>query len=150
MIRPRSPSHHRGGPRTGRKGYALVEVAMAVLLLIAAMSLAVKLVAWVAVERRSADRRLWAVEEVSNVMERLTSEPFEKVTSDRAKALADRVEAPRVLPDAEWTVRVRDQDAAPHVPAKRVELRLRWKTRSGNWDAPVRLSAWIFKGRARS
>jgi Tfp pilus assembly protein PilV len=139
----------RSSPRT-RRGYALVEVAMSVLILIAAMSLALKLVAWVAAERRTADRRLWAVQEVSNVMERLTSEPFDKVTTEKAKALVEEAGAPRVLPGANWSVEVVEQAAGPETPGKRVALQLRWKTRSGEWDAPVRLSAWVYRGRDRS
>jgi hypothetical protein len=127
----------------------MVEVTMAALLLMAAMALAVKLVVGVGLEQRSADRRLWSVQEVSNLSERIAAEPFDKVTVERARALAAEAKAEGVLPGAEWTAEVADAGGPP--PAgKRVTLRLRWKDRGGDWVAPVRLTSWIYRGRDRS
>jgi hypothetical protein len=116
---------------------------MAALLLMAAMGVTVRTVGWVARERRGADRRTWAVQEASNVMERLTAEPFGRVTTARARELAAASAAARVLPGASWEVEVADEPDTP-VPTRRVSLRLRWTDRSGGLDAPVRLTAWVF------
>jgi hypothetical protein len=135
--------------RSRRRGYGLVEVAMAVFVLMIAMSLMVKALALTGVERRAADRRLWAVEAASNVLERVTAEPFGSVTAEKARSLADEAEAGRVLPGAAWEFDVRDEPGAP-VGSKRLTVRLRWKDRSGGWESPVRLTAWVYRGRGRS
>jgi hypothetical protein len=77
-------------------------------------------------------------------MERATSEPFDRVSEETVKALTGAAEAGRWLPGADWEVSVTDDRSAP-VPARRVALRLRWKERSGNWVAPVRLTSWVYK-----
>ena len=55
---------------------------MATVLLMIAMTLTVKVLGWVALERRAAERRQRAVMEVANVMERITAYPFEEVTPE--------------------------------------------------------------------
>lgn len=139
----------RAGGRARRRGYGLVELAMAILLVLVAMTLLVRGLALAGAERRVADRRLWAVEAASNVLERIAAEPFEGLTADAARALAAGAQADRVLPGAEWEVAV-DADRGAPVPAKRVALKLRWKDRSGGFVAPVRLTAWVYRGRTRS
>lgn len=141
----------RGTPagRRRRRAYGLVEVGMAVMLIVAAMSLMVKALGVVANERREADRRLWAVEAASNVLERASAEPFEGITREKVDAIAADTGAERVLPGAAWESTVEDDRGAP-VPAKRVSLRLRWKNRSGGLGEPVRLSTWVYRKGGRS
>jgi hypothetical protein len=132
-----------------RRGYGMIELAMAVFLLMAAMGLMVKALAAIAAERVAADRRLWAAEATSNVMERVAAEPFEAVTVEKARSIAADAHADRALPGAAWEVSVEDEPAGP-AASKRVALRLKWKDRWGGWDAPVRLTGWVFRGRGRS
>ena len=132
-----------------RRGYGLAEVAVALLLLMVAMNLMVKVLGVVGSERRAADRRLWAVETASNVLERVSSEPFDSITVDAVRAVADQSGASQVLPGAVWEVSV-DDDKESKAPARKVSLRLRWKERSGEWGAAVRLSAWVYRGRGPS
>jgi hypothetical protein len=127
----------------------LLEVAVATVLLMTAMALAAKLVIGVTVERRAAERRLWAVQEVSNLAERLSGEPYDRLDADRARELAAGAKTGSVLPDAEWAVEV--HDAGGNGPAaKRVTVSLRWKDRSGGWTAPVRATSWVYRGGNRS
>ncbi len=135
--------------RAGRRGYALLEITVAVVLLLAAMNLTVKMLGWVAAERRGVDRRHWAIQSVANVMERVTAEPFDRVTVETARSIASRSGAATVLPGAEWSIAVDDDRDAP-IPARRVSINLRWKERAVGWEAPVRVSSWVFdKGRAQ-
>jgi hypothetical protein len=122
---------------------------MSVLVLLAAMNVTVKVLGWVGTERRGADRRQWAVQAASNVLERVAAGPFDRVTPDNVKAITARTDASRVLPGPAWEVEVDDEPGSP-VPARRVSVRLRWKERSGEWGAPVRLSAWVFRRGAGS
>src|SRR5262249_8816880 len=99
---------------------------------------------WLGAERAAADRRLWAAQEVANVMEQLSAEPFDRVDASRARAMAAEGQATRALPGAEWGAEVVDEPDGP-VAAKRVTLRLRWKGRSGEWEAPARLTSWVYR-----
>lgn len=129
-----------------RRGYVMLEVATATLVLMAAMVLAVKLVAGVGLEQRAAERRLWAVETVSNLAERLSAEPFDRLDAARARAIAAELKAEAVLPGAEWTAEVGAADPA----GKKVGLGLSWKGRSGERSAPVRLTFWVYPEGDRS
>ncbi len=134
---------NRKGTRP-RRGFTLPEVAIAAFVLVVAMGLSVKVLGWLGTERRAADRRQWAIQATSNVMERIVSEPFDRVTVETARALADKAEASRALPGADWEIAIEDDRDAP-VPGRRISLRLRWKERSAEPVAPVRLTSWVYR-----
>ena len=129
-----------------RRGSLLAEVAMSGAMLMIAMALTVKVLGWVGVERKVWDRRQWAAQEAANLMEQITSRPYGDVTAESASKLALSPEARRLLPDAERKVEIGENDQAGGAGSKRVALQLRWHNRSGEWDAPVRLVSWIYRG----
>jgi hypothetical protein len=129
--------------RRKRRGSLLVEVAMATVLLMIAMTMTVRVLGWVASERRSSERRQRAVLEVSNVMERITAYPFEEVTPDLARRITLSDAARALLPDSELSVGVVDCPSEEGLAARRIAIRLRWRGSSGLWDRPVRLCSWI-------
>jgi Tfp pilus assembly protein PilV len=132
--------------RTHRcRAFTLIEVALTVFLLALAMTSLVKVLGWVANERRAAERRQWAIAEVGNLMDRLTAPPYDKITAEAARARGAAVlpEARRRLPDADLAVNVDETNRAGEPPGKRLSIRLRWRIRGGAWEAPVRLTAWI-------
>ena len=141
------PGAGRSAGRRARRGSLLAEIAMSSVLLMIAMGLTVKVLGWMGVERRSWDRRQWAAQEVSNLMEEATSRPFEEVTSASLKRLAISPHARALLPGVELATEVAANDPAGGPGSKRVAIRLRWHNRSGEWDAPVRLTSWIYRGR---
>lgn len=128
-----------------RRGSLLAETAMSAVMLVIAMSLIARVVGWTAADRRNLDRRHWAVQEAANLMERLTARPFDSLTADSVKDAALSPEAARTLPDATLEVEVADHDPAGGDDSKRITLRLRWRARSGEWDAPVRLASWVHR-----
>jgi hypothetical protein len=123
---------------------------MATVMLVIAMSLTVKVLGWVALERRAAERRRRAVLEVANVMERITAYPFEEVTPDLTRRITLSTTAGQSLPESDLVVEVTNSDPGAGRSAKRIAIRLRWKGRSGEWDAPVRLTSWIERRRPAS
>ena len=123
----------------------MVEIAVASLLLAISMTVTVQVLGWVAAERRAADRRQCAIGEAANIFERLAARPWEKLTPEAVKQVPLSENARRTLPDAELTVGV--SDAGQEGDARKIALRIRWKNRSGGWDAPVRLVAWTYRGR---
>jgi prepilin-type N-terminal cleavage/methylation domain-containing protein len=138
----------RAAPATSpsrRRAFTLVEVALSLLLLAIAMSSTVKVFGWVAAERRDSERRQWAIQEVANLMERLTALPWDGVTPGAAGRMPLSEEARGKLPGAELAVDVGKPD--PARGEKKVAIRLRWKKRGGDWDAPVRLTSWVARKR---
>ncbi len=136
-----------GWPRRARRGSLLAEVAVSGVLLMVAMGLTVKVLGWMATERRAWDRRQWAEQEVSNLMEEATSLPFAEVTAARLKSLKLSPQSESLLPAAEFRIDVTDNDPAGGPDSKRVAIHLRWRNRGGEPDAPARLTTWIYRGR---
>jgi hypothetical protein len=132
-----------------RRGSLLAEVAMATVMLMIAMTLTVKVLGYVGLQRRMADHRQRAVLEVANLMERLTAHPFEEITPELAHQAKLSPSALQALPGAELAVEVgeRAPSPGPGRSARRVAIRLRWRGRSGDWESPVRLTTWIEQGR---
>ena len=136
--------------RSRRRGSLLVEVAMAAVLLMIAMTLTVKVLGFVALERRASERRQRALVEVANLMERITAHPFDEVTPELAGRLTLSPPARQSLPDSELAVDVAGSEPGPGRSAKRIAIRLRWRGPDGEWVAPVRLTSWIERRRQGS
>jgi hypothetical protein len=148
-----SPPRHQARRRSaakGRRGSLLAELTMATVLLMIAMTLTVKLLGWVALERRSAERRQRAIIEVANVMERITAYPFEEVNSTLARGITLSETAHGLLSGSELTCDVTENAPAAGRSVKRIAVVLRWRGSSGEWAAPVRLTSWIERGRKSS
>jgi Tfp pilus assembly protein PilV len=133
-----------------RRGTLLVEVAMAGVLLMIAMTLTVKVTGLVALERRASERRQRAGLEAANLMERITAYPFDEVTPELAARMTLSPAAAQSLPNPELAVDVARSEPAPGRSAKRIAIKLRWRGRDGEWVAPVRLTSWIERKRERS
>jgi hypothetical protein len=145
-MHKQSPSRFRSRPgRAGppRAGYSLIELTIAGLLLGTAMGLIAPSLIWVARERRAAERRQEALQEVQNILERLTAQPWESVTSEAAGRIRLDERLSSQLPEARLTVEV---SMLPDDPdAKRLFVELRWVNGPGKNAAPVRLTAWIYR-----
>ena len=71
-----------------RRAFTMVEVTLLAFLLAVAMTTTVQVLGWVATQRRAVERRQWAIQEVANLMEHLTAEPWDRVTPDSAGVTA--------------------------------------------------------------
>ena len=149
---PASPRFAARPGRWPRRGSLLVEMTIAAAMLSVAMVMTVQVLGYSGQQRRASDQRQRAMLEVANLMERITAEPFDEVTAERARRLKIAPAAAGSLPGAELAVEVAGANAAPGPGglAKRIAIRLRWKGRSGEWEAPVRLTTWIERGRPSS
>lgn len=133
--------------RSPRRGSLLLEVAMAAALLMIAMALTVKVLGFVALERRASERRQLAIVEVGNLMERITAYPFEEVTPQLAARMTLSPAARQTLADSELAIEVANSEAGAGRSARRIAIRLRWRGPGGDWVAPVRLTSWIERRR---
>jgi hypothetical protein len=131
-----------------RRGSLLAEVAMSCVVLMIGMALTVKLLGYVAVERREAVRRQHAIVEVDNLMEQLTGYPYGEVTPELARAVTLSESARQSLPDPELKLDISESPLEVGRSAKRIAISLRWRDRAGEWQRPVRLTSWIERGRA--
>lgn len=145
-LRSLFPSRRRR-VRASRGGYSLIELTIASLLLGTAMGLIAPSLIWVARERRAAERRQEALQEVQNILERLTSQPWEAVTPELARETRLDERVSEQLPEARLSVDV--TQTADDPDARRISVELQWLSGPGRNAAPVRLTAWIHRrGRA--
>jgi hypothetical protein len=148
VIRKTLLSESRTRPiRSRRRGSLLPELAMSAVMLAIVMTLTVKVLGYAGQQQRSADHRQRAVLEVANVMERITASPFDEITAARARRVSISPAAAGSLSGSELAVDVTEEQPGPGRSAKRIAIRLRWKGRSGEWEAPVRLTTWIERRR---
>ena len=120
---------------------------MSAVMLAIVMTLTVKVLGFAGQQRRSADHRQRAVLEVANVMERITADPFDEITAERARRFSISPATAGSLSGSELAIDVTEEQPGPGRSAKRIAIRLRWKGRSGEWEAPVRLTTWIERRR---
>jgi hypothetical protein len=126
-----------------RRGFTLLEVSLAGLLLVVLMAITVQMLAWVASERRAADRRQWAIQEAANVMEHLAARPWENLTADHVASIELSAPARDVLPEAELQVTVVVEPDQPN--AKRLGVTVRWHPRPEQPAAQARLTSWVYR-----
>ena len=123
----------------------MVEAAASVMMLAIAMTLTVKVVGWVALEHRATDRRQLAMNEAANLMERLAAVPYDELTPDLLKSFTLSTETKARLPDPTLQLEVVGDDRAGGMGSKRISLRIQWRNRADGWDAPVRLTSWVYR-----
>jgi hypothetical protein len=95
--------------------------------------------------RQSAERRIWALTEAQNTLERLRGLPWESLDETKlASRKLDEATAAR-LPSGRLKLDVKLVEGPP--AAKRVTVTLLWKARGGNDESPVRLTTWIYQAK---
>jgi type II secretory pathway pseudopilin PulG len=127
-----------------RRGITLVEVVASAALLTVLLAVLAHVLVIVAMQRRSGNRRLLAVEEVANVMERIALRQYDELQADQPPEIPLSDEALRSLPGAALTIDVSPEGTQPPL-GKRVTVQLTWENRSGQTNRPVRLSAWRYR-----
>ena len=123
-------------------GFTLLEVSVAAVVLVLVMAITVQVLGWATAERRAAERRQWARQEATNVLERLTAQPWDRLTAESAAMLELSPQARAVLPEGELRIEVTSQPGPPR--AKRLSVDVRWQRPAGQPDASVRLTTWVY------
>lgn len=133
-----------------RRGALLVESVAAVIVLIAALGVTVRLLGFVASERRSAERRQFAAQAAANAMEQIAALDWDDLTPDRlAQVRLDDTPA-ALLPGGRLAATVHEPGESDPPGVRRVRVEVRWRGSSGQDVAPVRLSAYLSRrGRGR-
>lgn len=132
---------------TSRSGFTLIESSVAAVLLAAVLSIAVALLTSIARQRQAASLHAKAVIAADNLMERLTAEPFDAITADRADELRQASPVAEELPEAAVDVRVSDVDGPPL--GKRVEVEVKWQLRADGPPSRHAVAAWVFDAKGK-
>ncbi len=144
------PAPSRGGrpaPSRARRcaAFTVTECLVALVLLGAAVALMAQLLATAGVQRRVADQHALALQETSNLMERLFAVPYSELTAERAAELRLSESARQRLPEPQLEITIKP--VAGETAAKEIRISLRWLDRSGRHGAPVALTAWRHEDR---
>jgi hypothetical protein len=126
-----------------RRGYGLVELSVAGLLLAIAMGIVAQTATWLAVERRGAERRQRALQEAANLMERLSARPWLELTPELAREQSLSPATKAALRDGTLDVAIAPTEG--DASSKTIAIRIGWGGTSGRGPAPVRLVAWVHR-----
>lgn len=132
----------RRGARS-RRGILLIDAAMAAGVLGVVLVAAVHLVGRLTEERRSLDRRQFAVVAVGNVMERVAVRSYDALTAEALGDVSIDATTARFLVDARLEVKVHEvEETAGGMIGKWITVELRWRGAGGMDEHPVRLTTW--------
>ena len=124
-----------------RRGFTMLELMITMILLGAVIVTVTPLLRWAAVQYREADRRGVALQEIQNVLERLSARSYESLTPETVNGIEisgstrSRLREPRLKITLE---------ASEEPQAKQIVVELHWKDAVGNEVTPVRLTTWVF------
>jgi prepilin-type N-terminal cleavage/methylation domain-containing protein len=124
-----------------QRGFTLVEMMVAGVLLTTVMMIVVPAIFWVHRERRQTERYQVAIVEVENMMERVVSLPFRDVDQPTVDNFVLSESALRQLSDADLRIEISESDQL--LQMKKIQVRLGWKDHRGLSMAPVRLTSWV-------
>ncbi len=125
--------------QTSRRGFTILEMIVAMLLLGTAMAIVVPTLAWMGVQNRLSLQRQEAVQGLNNLMDELTSRPYAELTPEAAGKIELSDALKRQLPGAKLHVEITEAEPS----AKRIQAQLAWNQQNGGTLAPVRLTAWV-------
>jgi len=126
-----------------RRGFTILELSVAMIILGALMTLCVKWVGASGAQQREVRWREAALAEAANVMERLAAQKWDELSPERVAKVAISEETRQRLPDGSLAVQVTQSAGEP--VAKEIAVTVRWRPRTGVPDAQVRLVAWRFR-----
>jgi Tfp pilus assembly protein PilE len=133
----------RSVPR--RRGYNIIELTVATVILVALMGVSLKWFVATAGQRRAEDRRRAALCEAASALERLAVRPWEELTPEGAPKLAASLELPKSLPGGQLLAQVTQPGGEPE--AKILAVTVRWQSRQEAPAEQVRLVAWKYRKR---
>ncbi len=126
-----------------RRGFTILELTVAMIILGALMSLCLKWVAATGGQQREARWRQAALCEAANVMERLAAQTWEELSPERMAKASLSEEARQALPGGAVAVQVAQPPGDPE--AKEIAVTVRWRSRADTPEARLRLVAWKFR-----
>src|SRR5487761_1402623 len=130
-----------------RRGFTMIESCAAAAMLAATLAMVVSLLAAVARQRQAAALHARAVIAADNLLERITSEPYEAITVQRIDELQHAAAIAEMLPDA--TVKVKLAAEAGSPPGRRIDVDLAWRTTGAGPVSRHRVATWVYRAEAK-
>ncbi|MGA2616453.1 MAG: prepilin-type N-terminal cleavage/methylation domain-containing protein [Thermoguttaceae bacterium] len=121
-------------------GFTLIEVLAACFLLAALVSVSLQFFRAAGLQRRGMFERQTAIEEASNVMERLWARPWEALPPGAVADVRLSPQATRLLPHGRVEARIDPPAGTP--PAKRIRLAVCWQPVESQPAQTIELVAW--------
>ncbi|HWB07675.1 MAG TPA: hypothetical protein VG826_00420 [Pirellulales bacterium] len=130
--------------RRSRHGFTVLECCAAAAVLGVALTMVVALLTSLVRQREGATRHAQAVILADNLLERLTAEPYEAITAERAELVRQTANVADLFPHGEAAIRL--SDVAGPLAGKRIEVELSWQA---GRDAPAsrhHVATWVYAG----
>jgi type II secretory pathway pseudopilin PulG len=128
--------------RSFRSGYILLEAILAAALLAVLMTVSLRMLSAISAQRRAAEQRAIALEEVANLMERALARPWNEISSQSASPSDVDDSLQRILPGAAATMTVEPSDDT--LEGKHLHATITWKPAASRPDAAVTLHFWAY------
>jgi prepilin-type N-terminal cleavage/methylation domain-containing protein len=128
--------------KSSNRGFTIIEMIAASALTAVLVTMCVQMLSSTAVQRRSAERRMIALEEAANLTESVGSLAWEELTPERIAQYRLSEPAQQILGGGELRIALEPSASGP--PAKLVRVEITWPGAGGGTDSPVRLSSWVF------
>jgi Tfp pilus assembly protein PilV len=125
----------------------IIEVAVALVILAAAMVALVQLVGLTTRQRRAIHERAAALAEVANQAERLALLPWNEIAPSKLTTWEPSPELTASIPRATCRATVTDESEPPS--SRRIELRVTWQNAAGLRVEPALLTVWRFRPEAQ-
>ena len=122
-----------------RSGAFMVEVVVGAVLLGIFLSSVGPMFRWIHESKRTSDRHLLAMQELSTQMEQLAALPPSQITDEKLQSLSMTDAARTLIPDATLTANLEPDNGG----LQRVTLSLAWVNDAGMAVEPKRLTAWF-------
>lgn len=133
-------SGFKNAPRP-RRGTSVVEMIATTVVLGTIVGISLPMLKLVTSERQAAVAHEQALAAASNIMENVSALPFEKIKADATAAqLPDWAKEQLIEPSLQVEV-----ERVPDASAKKIHLRLEWKSSRGYAVAPIQLTSWVYQ-----
>lgn len=124
-----------------RRGFTLVEMMVAGVLLMTIAMVVVPSIYWVHRQHRQTEHRQLAIVEVENMMERVVALPFNDISQTKVDKFVLSESALSQLVNPKLEIKISDSNGL--LQTKKIQIQLEWKNYQGMNMAPVRLTSWV-------
>ena len=124
-----------------RRGYHLMEIAGAIVVLGVATTLTMRLIVESTRVERANSRRMIAINEASNVVERLATIDWDRLDADLAAATKLDPDAAARLPQASLKTTI--DRSKEDLLIKKIHVEIAWMDSTGTRARPVTLTVWL-------
>lgn len=128
--------------KTNRRGATMIEITVAMVVLLVFVVSVTKTLIAVQSQSRHNHRRLVAIQEAANVMERVFATPWDQLASDRFAELEASASAQTQLPNASVDIVIGE---AREPAGKHITVTIAWTSTNAGQRESTQLVAWRFQ-----